>query len=63
MKVVEYQLWNDKKAYDDDKGWNNQMDAIVSKTDMPRFARAAIRGGQNNVRTPAKDIHYNHELK
>ena len=63
MKVVEYQLWNDNDAYEDDKGWNNQMDAIVSKTDMPRFAQAAIRGGQTNARSPAKAIHYNHELK
>ena len=39
------------------------MDAIVSKTDMPRFVQAAIRGGQNNVRNPAKTIHFNNELK
>ena len=31
MKVVEYQLWNDNAAYDSEKCWNNQMDAIVSK--------------------------------
>ena len=50
MQIVEYQLWNDNEVYDDEIGLNNQMDTIVSKTGILKFAHA-------------KDIHYNHGSK